>query len=207
MRKALHRRNKVRPSYMLSFCSKALILAAGVNPYAAASDIAETQDTSDIMDKSTKAELEAVRKQTPRYLFRLWSYGKAGEPPTGGHAGLNTETPITPIAFGNGKGHKSVYDMTREFFAEMVSRHLCVFHIETEFSSWSASLNYILSKCPGISSAGIRYSERDEDHVYVSVIDTEMLWETNQVFYVPLLRKRAAHAPALDETMIYDSSD
>ena len=123
------------PSYMLSFRSKVLILAAGVNPYAAASDIAETQDTSDIMDKSTKAELEAVRKQTPRYLFRLWSYGKAAEPPTGEYAGLNTEMAITPLAFAKGKGHMSVYDMTREFFAEMVSRHLCVFHIETEFSS------------------------------------------------------------------------
>lgn len=40
--------------------------------------------------------MEAVRAQTPRYLYRLWS---DGENPTGGRHGLNIVEAITPHGF------------------------------------------------------------------------------------------------------------
>jgi hypothetical protein len=135
-----------------------------------------------MMDKVTKARLEAVSKQTPRYLFRLWSNGKPGESPSGGYHGLNTATAITPLAFFQIQGHESAYHMTKQEFTNNALQHLQWQYIATEFSSWSASLVFILNKCPGT------YNEsRDVSSLYVSIIDVEMLQETNQIFYVPLL--------------------
>ena len=99
------------------------------------------------MDVELKAKLEAVRQRTPRYLFRLWSNSE-DETPNGGYVDLNTTTAITPLAFSRGKGHRTVYDMTKEEFTRMAYCHLHTHeHIETEFSSWSASLTFILNKC------------------------------------------------------------
>ena len=41
---------------------------------------------------------------------------------------------------------------------------------------------FILNKCPSTYN-----QSKDNGNLYVSVIDVEMLWETNQTFYVPLL--------------------
>ena len=69
----------------------------------------------------------------------------------------------------------------------MTTCHLHLAACETEFSSWSASLTFILAKTPNVSSGGIRNTERSANNLYVSVIDTEMLWDTTPAFYVPLL--------------------
>jgi hypothetical protein len=135
-----------------------------------------------MMDKATKARLEAVSKQTPRYLFRLWSNGKDGEDPSGGYHGLNTTTAITPLAFSQSQGHESAYHLTKQEFTNNALQHLQWQYIATEFSSWSASLVFILNKCPGTYN-----QSRDNGNLYVSVIDVEMLQESNQIFYVPLL--------------------
>jgi hypothetical protein len=138
------------------------------------------------MDRSTKAKLEGIRKDIPRYRFRYWSDETADQPPSGGYVGLNTTTAITPLAFARGKGHKSVYDMPKEEFTQLAYWHLDTSHdIETEFSSWATSPGFVLQRLPGITDGGRDYVSRDG--AYVSVIATEMLWETNQIFYVPLL--------------------
>lgn len=140
------------------------------------------------MDEDTKAQLQAIHYRTPRYLFRLWADGNEDGMPSGGNAKLNTATAITPLAFAQSKGHASAYDMTREEFADLAfcHLHLCK-DIATEFSSWSASLNWILNKCPDVGSGGLLYEERDNEHLYLCVIDVEMLRDTNQAFYAPAL--------------------
>ena len=139
------------------------------------------------MDVELKAKLEAIRRRTPRYLFRLWSNSEE-ETPNGGYVDLNTTTAVTPLAFSRGKGHKSAYDMTKEEFTKMAKCHLSTCdHIETEFSSWSASLTFILNKCPGVGTGGVKLASRSHENLHVSVIDTKWLWDTNQVFYAPLL--------------------
>jgi hypothetical protein len=139
------------------------------------------------MDVELKAKLEAIRQRTPRYLFRLWSNSEE-ETPNGGYLDLNTTTAVTPLAFSRGKGHKSAYHMTKEEFTTMTKAHLDTRQdIETEFSSWSASLTFILNKCPGVGTGGVKLASRGHENLHVSVIDTKMLWATNQVFYAPLL--------------------
>lgn len=140
-----------------------------------------------MMDKETKAKLEDVHKRTPRYLFRLWSDGEDGNAPSGGRSDLNTTTAITPLAFANGGGHTSAYHMTTDEFLDMTGQHLCTsVDVVTEFSSWSGSLTYILNKCPGLGP-DLGYKNMDENHLYVAVLDVEMLSKANQAFYVPLL--------------------
>lgn len=137
------------------------------------------------MDEHTVAELEAIRKQTPRYLFRLWSDGNK---PSGGRLSLNKRDKITPHGFAGGlKGHESAYHLTKDQFIQMALDHLLCLHIDTEFSSWTASFNFVASMCPGIPSCGKSYASRYQKNLYISVIDVEMLWETNQAFYVPSL--------------------
>ena len=166
----------------LFFCAQAAIASTGVLPY--------EMLPPTTMDKVTAAKLEAVRRRNPKYLYRLWSNGKANETPSGGRVGLNTTEAITPLAFSpnGGGGHQNVYQMTKDEFTDMARRHLRVCtHIETEFSSWTASLSYILHGCPGIGSGNVDLNERDTDEMHISIIDVEMLWDTNQIFYVPLL--------------------
>lgn len=139
-----------------------------------------------VMDKSTIAKVEAVRRQTPRYLFRLWA---DGDKPSGGRRDLNTFEGITPRGFADGRqGHRSAYHLTKDEFTTMIVDHLRGRHIPTEFSSWTSSLRFLLCKCPGIGSGNKKYRERDVELLYISVIDVEMLERTNQAFYVPLLQ-------------------
>lgn len=101
---------------------------------------------------------------------------------------MNTTTAITPLAFSRGKGHASAYHMTDEEFTKLAKCHLNTCdHIETEFSSWSASLSFVLNKCPGVGTAGLKLAKRNHEEMHICIIDTKMLWETNQAFYVPLL--------------------
>ena len=152
------------------------------------------------MDKLTQAKLETVRKNVLRYLFRFWSTGEARVPPLGGYAWLNTTTAITPLAFFRGNGHESVYGMGKEDLVNLVLSHL---HgrrdIGTEFSSWAASPGFVLQRVPEYSGGRADYFDRSEDNRYVSIIDTEMLWETNQAFYVPLLGTYLCTIPRLIE--------
>ena len=151
------------------YCAPAAMLWTGVHPNEMLPPTA--------MDKSTVAELEAVRRRTPRYLYRVHSNGKGNETPSGGRVGLNTTEAITPFAFsqyGSG-GHQSAYQMTRDEFTDMATRHLrgCS-HMETEFSSWTASLSYALLGCPGIGSGNVPMNARDASELYISVIDVEI---------------------------------
>ncbi len=121
----------------------------------------------------------------------------------------NTTTAITPLAFHRRKGHASAYHMTDEEFIKNTRCHLntCQ-HIETEFSScklpWvqyqlrlllivpncllgSASLSFVLNKCPGVGTGGQKLADRNHEKMHICILDTRMAWKTNQAFYAPLL--------------------
>ena len=145
-----------------------------------------SQTPLDVMDEDTRRRLESVHRQTPRYLFRLWSDDDGGTDPSGGRTNLNTTTAITPPAFANGGGHASAYHMNKTQFMDMALEHLNTSHdIATEFSSCSASLCYVLKKCPGLGTGSTTYECAPDDHLFVSVVD--VLCKANQAFYVPLL--------------------
>lgn len=111
-------------------------------------------------------------KQIPRYLFRMWHEN------SGGDAKLNTIDKVTPLAFLEGNGHENVYDMSIKELVDNTTEHLRGYHIATEFSSWSASLRFVL-----------HYATTKRDCAYIAVIDTLGLQTDsgNGIFYVPAL--------------------
>lgn len=87
---------------------------------------------------------------------------------------------MIPIAFYKGQGHADVYAMTPREFLAMTEDHLCDAHeINTEFTSWSASLNFANNYADGKKRAV----------PYISVIDTEGLPNKNKIWYIPTLHK------------------
>lgn len=76
------------------------------------------------MDKDTMQRLEHLRTRVPRYLFRAWNNTpKGADRLSGGYKGLNTSDAITPLAFFRKKGHKSVYDLSKQAFTNMAASH------------------------------------------------------------------------------------
>ena len=139
------------------------------------------------MDKTTKNILEQARRCTPRHLYRLFIYSHDG-PASGGHVDLNTPSAITPPAFFAGRGKPSVYDMTKETFAEVALAHLRgETSLKTEFSSWAASLAFVLNFCPGVLVGSCSDQPKDLGDYYIGVIDTKQLWHSNQIYHVPKL--------------------
>lgn len=132
--------------------------------------------SASVMDSATVRELEAIRKRTPRYLFRGWCNDESrGGRLSGGYKGLNTTEGITPLAFHLGRGRRSVYDLTEEEFTDMVLSHLsggC--QPETMLSSWAASLSVSMDNYAG-------------EGAHISIIDTRLLWKSNEIFFVPSL--------------------
>ena len=126
------------------------------------------------MDDDTRSKLERLRLRTPRYLFRAW---KDSQPNiSGGFKTLNSPEAIIPLAFRAGRGHSSVYDMTKEEFNDMVSNHLKYEkeNFLTELSSWAASLSFTM-----------RFFGDQQDDVFISIIDTQALKAHNEIFFVP----------------------
>jgi hypothetical protein len=126
------------------------------------------------MDDDTRTKLEQLRLRTPRYLFRAW---KDSQPwISGGFKTLNSPEAIVPLAFRAGRGHSSIYDMTKEEFTDMVSKHLKYEkeNFLTELSSWAASLTFAM----------LFYGDQ-HDGVFISIIDTQALKAHNEIFYVP----------------------
>lgn len=133
------------------------------------------------MDQSTVQRLESLRDSVPRYLFRAWN-NTLGEAPrvSGGHVGLNTQEAITPLAFFEGAGHSSVYNMSRRIFTNMVLSHLRTSsHMSTEFSSWASSLALVM----GFLARGA--SSITGHGIHIGVIDTKQLWDSNAIYFVP----------------------
>lgn len=135
------------------------------------------------LDESMKRIIQEARLRTPRYLFRGWR--KSARGPSGGHQGLNTTEAVTPLAHYRKRAsvHRSMYDFERVTLASMVHGHYHFSpHIETEFSSWAASLQLALH------FASLCESPVDG---YISIIDTKML--NNDIVYAPafneMLRK------------------
>ncbi|KAH0336032.1 hypothetical protein KCU81_g8746, partial [Aureobasidium melanogenum] len=131
-------------------------------------------------DKVLESKLRECTKKVPRYLFRMW------HPQSGGNRQLNTTEKITPLAFLNGAGHNSVYDMSIQGFIDMTTSHLSGNHIATEFSSWSASPRFVL-----------HYATSERESAYIAIIDTLGLQEENgnSMFWVPDLAIFEKSAP------------
>ena len=126
------------------------------------------------MDDDTRTKLETLRLRTPRYLFRAW---KDSQPDiSGGFKTLNRPEAIIPLAFRAGGGHSSVYDMSKEEFTNMVSKHLKYEkeNFLTELSSWAASLTFAM----------LFFGDQHDD-VFISIIDTQALKAHNEIFFVP----------------------
>ena len=140
------------------------------------------------MDNETRRKLEELRPRVPRYLFRAWN----NEPGTarrisGGFKGLNTVEAITPLYFFRGGVRKSVYDLTREQFTVMALDHLeGLKDGATELSSWGASLSVVINVIAQ-DKLGAGRNSTSLDSVHISIIDTEALWDSNQIFWVPSL--------------------
>ncbi|KAF2481373.1 hypothetical protein BDY17DRAFT_187544 [Neohortaea acidophila] len=150
------------------------------------------------MDQQTKSKLEALRPQVPRFLFRAWhnNASKFGSRfVSGGTVGLNTTKAITPLAFYRGDAPKSVYELTREDFGSLASAHVCGEDSVTPFSSWSASLTFVL--------AFLLDSFAKTDDIYISIIDTKELWASNPVFWVPSLLFLPDYIPNYEEYLLY----
>ena len=88
------------------------------------------------LDDETRSKLEDLRRQTPRYLFR--AFKNTHPRMSGGYATLNTQEHIVPLAFRAGRGHSSVYDMSKGDLTNMVIKHIGyeTHDFLTEFSSW-----------------------------------------------------------------------
>ncbi|KAG9848204.1 hypothetical protein KCU98_g6393, partial [Aureobasidium melanogenum] len=71
-----------------------------------------------------------------------------------------------------------MYDMSVEDFLDNTTQHLFGNHVDTEFSSWSASPRFVL-----------HYATSERESAYVAVIDTSGLREStgNSMFHVPAL--------------------
>lgn len=144
------------------------------------------------MDKDTVARLETVRRRIPRYLFRAWNDTTSPSGLSrlsGGHQGLNTPEAVTPLAFSNGGGHSSVYDMKEQSFLDMAYTHLTGQSVpETELSSWAGSLSFALNNVAA-SQLGGHYADEALDGAHIAIIDTKELWDDVRVpvFYVPEL--------------------
>ena len=126
------------------------------------------------LDDKTKSKLEDLRRQTPRYLFR--AFKNTHPRMSGGYATLNTPDNIIPLAFRAGRGHSSVYDMSKADLTTMVLKHINYEKQDflTEFSSWTASLSYAM----------LFFPNEDTDEVYISITDTA-LKPHNDIFFVP----------------------
>lgn len=139
------------------------------------SDAELEQRTRSQMDNVTKRMLQEAQKHTPRYLFRGW---RNGARPSGGIQGLNTPDFIKPRAFASARAdpHKSIFDLTREELRDMCAIHLAweaPAGYQTEFSSWSPSIEFAARFCYTDPSA------------YISIIDTKEL--SNVIVHVPQL--------------------
>lgn len=137
------------------------------------------------MDKETRSKLEDIRPRVSRYLFRAWNNTPGGaERVSGGFEGLNTPEAITPLGFFHQTGSENAYDLSKERFADMALDHLCGCSGKTEFSSWASSLAFALGHIAG-DDLGCQLNKASRNCVYISVIDTKELWDTNQIFWVP----------------------
>ena len=129
------------------------------------------------MDDGNRNRLEEIRKRTPRYLFRVWS-NTPGQY-SGGYRNLNTKRAITPLAFHRGNGTPRVYDMTAAEFTDIAWKHLRTCsnaNFETQFSSWSPSLSYVMDVAASFPESA-----------QISILDTSKASD-NGIFHVPLLQ-------------------
>ncbi|KAH0361208.1 hypothetical protein KCU65_g8918, partial [Aureobasidium melanogenum] len=130
-------------------------------------------------DGLLRGRLQEANKTIPRYLFRMWHRG------SGGDTQLNTIDTITPHAFLNRRDHPVVYDMTAEQFIDNTTRHLLGnYTVVSEFSSWSASLKFVL-----------RYATTQRFTAYIAVVDTLRLQngDANATSHVPALKRIFGH--------------
>jgi hypothetical protein len=99
---------------------------------------------------------------------------------SGGSSKLNTTEKVIPLAFLQGVGHESVYDMSVEQFVDNTTRHLHnKKNVVSEFSSWSASPRFVF-----------HYATAHREGAYIAVIDTQGLSTDNKnvMFHVPALQ-------------------
>lgn len=133
------------------------------------------------MDIETKRQLRDAQRKTPRYLFRGWS-NAPGYAYSGGYKDLNTPNAITPLSFFKAPGKSSqIYDLSREEMLNMARSHLRGLHLESDFSSWAASLQI-----------AIRFANADRKEAYISILDTSKV--DNVIAHVPsLLQERSSY--------------
>jgi hypothetical protein len=128
-----------------------------------------------LSDKSLRLirmTLTDASRKVPKYLFRMW------DKRSGGDSRLNTPKTITPHAFRDSRGHKSVYDMSRSEFVHNTSLHVNFGTGSSEFSSWSHSPFFVF---------GYAQSRKPRQEAHIAIIDTEELAQSNPAFYVPVL--------------------
>lgn len=120
-----------------------------------------------------------IGERKPRYLFRMW-HSKSG-----GSSRLNTKKRITPHAFDHSCGHNSVYYLQKSKLNIMILNHLKGdASFSTEFSSWSASLDFVLN----YAAKHLFDNSANPHDTHISMLDTNLLPERNHTYYVPLLK-------------------
>lgn len=128
-------------------------------------------------EPATIRKMEAARRKLPLYLFRAWTARSGGDPR------LNTSEAITPHAFIDApkapkSGHPSVYHLSKTDLIRMIWFHLAESSdVRSEFSSWTQSLNHAISNAAEQGKFG--------EAAYITMINTEVLFETNSIWFVP----------------------
>lgn len=115
----------------------------------------------------------------PRFLFRASSNDRGGGP----LVQKISPTEILPAAFHTGKASEGCdpYQMSEAKLFEMANGHWCASRVNTEFSSWAASLHLVLCYAHTLQKEG-------ESQVHVAMIDTVELDHIGvRVWHVPHL--------------------
>lgn len=131
-------------------------------------DTAKSWGTLSRRPASKEQIIEAIKQasqDTPRYLFRTWHLG------SGGDQQLNTLTHITPHAFKHREGLSRIFALDAQQLFTLILGHLLGEHIQSPFSSWTASLAVAL----GIAN--------ENPGSYVAILDTAKLSAANNVYW------------------------
>jgi len=127
--------------------------------------------------KHLHEQIALAASRTPRFLLRLWHKTSGGD-----QSGcLNSKDAITPHAFLDGKGPKSIYDVPKKYLVDMANGHYRAHMVDTSYSSWTSSLTFVMSLI--LQKKGQAYSGS-----HISILDTSKLPSNVTILFPPAMR-------------------
>jgi len=143
------------------------------------------------MASDQRAQLDAARKNIPRFLFRCWT------PNSGGELGINTTTAITPRGFleESNDSSRGFYGHSTPVLKFMIQIQLCEDDFECKrpgfanvFSTWSASLreamtDFVSKMITSEEKESAAHAEQLLRDIYLSVVDVDCLPKETVAFY------------------------